>query len=158
MTYAYQTIIQEPCPNWTVRTCAVKMSVLHVTDAPNVDSTLDWFSRPESQVSAHYVIDKNGQCFQCVYEDKIAWHVAGANQESIGIEFVGLPTDAATDAQAKTGTELLNAICEKYSLALSSIYGHKWVPTITAAKDCPGKLFGQPICAKDEYVDLKRAE
>lgn len=68
--------------------------VIHYTAGGAMRGTLDWFNNPESKVSAHFVIDRNGDVAQCVSLDSRAWHcgesswngLKGMNQYSIGIE------------------------------------------------------------------------
>jgi N-acetylmuramoyl-L-alanine amidase len=59
-----------------------------------MQGTIDWFMNPESHVSSHFVIDRNGDICQCVSLDSIAWHcgrslwkgISNLNPLSIGIE------------------------------------------------------------------------
>ena len=78
--------------------------VVHYTGANNVESTLDWFGRPEARCSAHEVIDKNGDRYLIVPPEKKAWHSGvstyygkeypegknNVNQFSFGLELVGV--------------------------------------------------------------------
>ena len=93
-------IIQNPSPNYSSRTAPIKLIVVHWTGGTK-NSTLSWFSTPESKVSAHYVIDVTGiTIYQCVHDDRVAWHAGyskwndtiGCNGISIGIELIGPPT------------------------------------------------------------------
>jgi N-acetylmuramoyl-L-alanine amidase len=68
--------------------------VIHYTAAGNADGVISWFRNPQSEVSAHLVIGRNGDITQVVPFDRIAWHAgksqwdgrAGLNKFSIGIE------------------------------------------------------------------------
>lgn len=68
--------------------------VLHFTAGGAMQGTIDWFLNPESKVSSHFIIDRNGDLCQCVSLDSIAWHCGksewkgntGLNAVSIGIE------------------------------------------------------------------------
>jgi hypothetical protein len=42
----------------------IDMVVLHFTDGPSAQSAINTFRDPNSQVSAHYIIDKNGDIYQ----------------------------------------------------------------------------------------------
>jgi N-acetyl-anhydromuramyl-L-alanine amidase AmpD len=137
-------IMQIPSPNHDSRNGhEIDMIVLHVTDSPNVAGALSWFTKPESQVSAHFVIGKDGNIYQCVIEDDAAWHCRGVNDRSIGIEFEGMSADQCGLQQALSGVMLLNALCERYALTLANITGHKWA--VETDKSCPGKLFGDTL-------------
>ena len=68
--------------------------VLHYTAGGSMAGTIDWFNNPDSNVSSHFIIDRNGDLAQCVSCDSRAWHcgestwngLKGMNQFSIGIE------------------------------------------------------------------------
>ena len=68
--------------------------IIHYTAASNVDGVVTWFRNPQSQVSAHLVIGRDGGITQIVPFNRIAWHAgksqwdgrSGLNQFSIGIE------------------------------------------------------------------------
>jgi N-acetylmuramoyl-L-alanine amidase len=70
------------------------MLLLHYTGVEVVAKAIDWLSRPESRVSAHYVIDEAGRITQLVAESMRAWHAGIAvwaaetdiNSASVGIE------------------------------------------------------------------------
>lgn len=68
--------------------------VIHYTAMHSAQAAVDWLCTPQSQVSAHYVIGRDGQLWHLVEEGARAWHAgAGAwgavgdvNSRSIGIE------------------------------------------------------------------------
>lgn len=68
--------------------------VLHYTGMANAKKAIDWLSRPESQVSCHYVIDIDGRVTQMVPEAARAWHAGQSfwagetdiNSASVGVE------------------------------------------------------------------------
>ena len=68
--------------------------VLHYTGMSSAAKAIDWLSRPESKVSAHYVVDVDGRITQLVAEVMRAWHAGVSawhgetdiNSLSIGIE------------------------------------------------------------------------
>lgn len=70
--------------------------VLHYTAGTTARAAIDWFVNPESEVSAHLVLDRDGTVTQMVTFDRVAWHagvsawggLAGLNRSSIGIEIV----------------------------------------------------------------------
>lgn len=71
-------------------------AVIHYTAGGSLSSAANWFMCSDSQVSAHFIIDRNGDIAQCVALDKCAWHagkstwkeLSNLNQFSIGIELV----------------------------------------------------------------------
>jgi N-acetylmuramoyl-L-alanine amidase len=85
-----------PSPNFEPRRHDAQPSILllHYTGVTTAAKAIDWLSRPESKVSAHYVIDGEGRITQLVAEAMRAWHAGLAawagetdiNSASIGIE------------------------------------------------------------------------
>lgn len=72
--------------------------VLHHTAGPTLEGAVKWFENPESRVSAHFVVGKDGSIVQQVSTFARAWHAGasvflgkeGVNDFSIGIEMVNL--------------------------------------------------------------------
>ena len=59
---------------------------MHYTTSRNVEGTIAWFQDPRAQVSAHYIIGREGEIYQMVRDSDKAWHAKDANANSIGIE------------------------------------------------------------------------
>ena len=95
--------------------------IVHYTGTDNVLSTLDWFSRPESRVSAHEIIDLNGDRYLTVPKELKAWHAGTSvyygkthpkgrkniNDISFGYELVGTYGSEFTDQQYDSLTEAI---------------------------------------------------
>jgi N-acetyl-anhydromuramyl-L-alanine amidase AmpD len=130
-------------PNHSSRNGArIDMIVVHCTEA-SLKSTLDTFTNPGGrQVSAHYVIDRNGDIYQMVRDTERANHCRGANQNSIGIEHVGTEEQALASAQAKASADLLRWLVEQYDIPRRRIFGHDFAPGALTDTSCPDKLFG----------------
>src|SRR5680860_1679135 len=70
------------------------MLILHYTGMESSDAALDWLTREEAKVSAHYLVDEGGRIAQIVAEEMRAWHAGQSywagetdlNSCSIGIE------------------------------------------------------------------------
>jgi N-acetylmuramoyl-L-alanine amidase len=70
--------------------------IYHYTAGGSLGGTVKWLQNPDSKVSAHYVIGKDGAVVQMVALDRAAWHAGtsvlagaeGVNQFSIGLEIV----------------------------------------------------------------------
>jgi N-acetyl-anhydromuramyl-L-alanine amidase AmpD len=94
-------------PNHSCRNGArIDKIVLHCTEA-SLAGTIEEFQKSGGrQVSAHYVIDRNGDIYQTVSDSDRANHCIGANESSIGIEHVGAETEALTAPQAAASAAL----------------------------------------------------
>jgi N-acetylmuramoyl-L-alanine amidase len=88
--YAFQ-----PSPNQSYRTAGEPtLLVVHYTGALSGAGSLRWLRMVESEVSAHFFIDRGGQTTQLVPLDKVAWHAGPSewhgrrhvNNFSIGVE------------------------------------------------------------------------
>ena len=87
--------------------------VLHCTEG-SLASALAEFQRTDSRkVSAHYVIDRNGDIYQMVNEADCANHCMGANAGSIGIEHVGSETDSLAPPQAAASAALIRWLLQE---------------------------------------------
>ena len=130
-------------PNYSSRNGAnIDMIVLHCTTAATVWGTIGWFLDNKSQVSAHYVVDTNGDIYEMVRDECSAWHAKAVNSRSIGIEFVGTATDRLTDAQSMASAQLVRWLAAKYGIPAANVLGHRFAPGNEGTTDCPNQLFG----------------
>ena len=115
----------------------IECIVLHATGSNNINSTIYWFENPESKVSAHYIIDKNGDVVQMVQDKDIAWHCGDSrwrgkryvNRYSVGVELVNL-NDGKDNYPCLQITETLSLckrLCRLYGLDDTGITTHKAV-------------------------------
>ena len=85
-----------PSPNFEARRGdrVPDMLILHYTGMESADAALDWLTREEAKVSAHYLVYEDGRITQMVAEEMRAWHAGQSywagetdlNSCSIGIE------------------------------------------------------------------------
>ncbi len=133
-------------PNHSSRNGAkIDKVVLHCTEAP-LKSTLDHFQTAggENPVSAHYVIDRNGDIYQTVRDSDAAWHCKGTNRSTVGIEYVGAEIDSVTAQQAAASAALIRWLLEQYDIPRTNVFGHDFTPgySRSGGTSCPDKLFG----------------
>jgi hypothetical protein len=134
----------------------IRRVVMHYTTSRNVRGTIAWFQNTQSQVSAHYVIDLNGDIYQMVRDSDKAWHARKANTDSIGIEHCAAQGDRLTPAQEQSSAALLRWLLSEYKLEKSAITGHKYTPENIGHTDCPDHLFGDASeVALRAWVDAK---
>jgi len=132
-------------PNCSCRNGArIDKIVLHCTEA-SLASTLEEFQKSKDrQVSAHYVVDRNGDIYQMVSDSDRSNHCMGANQNSIGIEHVGSENDPLTAPQAAASAALIRWLIEQYQIPRTNIFGHDFTPgySRSGGTSCPDRLFG----------------
>ena len=116
--------------------------ILHYTTSDNVGGTIAWFKDPISQVSAHYVIARDGKIYQMVRDGDKAWHAKGANTDSIGIEHSAAAGEQMTSPQEQSSIALIKWLLSEYKLRATAIHGHRFTPENAGSTDCPGELFG----------------
>src|SRR5262249_53907797 len=67
-------------PNFNSRNgVKIDMVVLHFTDGSSAQGAINRFLDRTQQVSAHYIIDRNGDIYQMVHDNDRAWHAKAAN-------------------------------------------------------------------------------
>ncbi|MBN8468339.1 N-acetylmuramoyl-L-alanine amidase [Corallococcus exiguus] len=146
-------VISAPSPNSDSRNGAdIDTIVLHHTGTNNGSGDLSWMRNPDSKVSAHYMLDRDGKIYQLVGDTKRAWHAGkgelhgvptDVNARSIGIEIVndGSGKTAFTEAQYKSLTKLVGYLKQEYDVPMKNIVGHKDVAVPKGRKDDPAANF-----------------
>jgi N-acetylmuramoyl-L-alanine amidase len=148
---AVMHIIDAPSPNFNDRVLPVDMIVIHYTGMKTGAEALERMRDPAAKVSAHYMIEEDGQVFRLVPEGKRAWHagvshwqgVDDINSCSIGIELVN-PGHAwgyrpFPEAQMAALLDLIADIRTRYAIPNARIVGHSDVAP--GRKQDPGALF-----------------
>lgn len=152
-------ITRAPTPNFTRGRQGHRILglVLHVMEG-TMAGTRSWFASPQSRVSAHYGIGRDGSLVQWVDDGDTAWHagvvqsptwpllVPGVNPNlvTIGIEHEGRAGDGWTPPMLDTSARLVAHLCRTHGLAL----GEAVLPyhrEIRADKTCPGALSRAPL-------------
>lgn len=143
--------IATPSPNFDDRSAPISMLVLHYTGMQDGPSAIGWLANPESKVSAHYVVEEDGQLIAMVDEDKRAWHagrafwrgVSDVNSASIGIEIVNPGHEFGyrpfPEAQMQTVCDLVADCVQRHGIKPINVVGHSDVAP--ARKEDPGELF-----------------
>ena len=106
--------------------------IIHHTAQNNCDQTLKTFTSPKSQVSAHYVICKEGIIYHMLNDYLRAWHagvaqwgnVTDVNSCSIGIELDNTGFESFTEPQMQSLEKLLQALKDKYAIPQQNFIGH----------------------------------
>ena len=146
-------VINSPSPNFNERGGKdIDAIVLHHTASNNGAADLAHMRNPKSEVSAHYMLDRDGKIYQLVGDSKRAWHAGkgelhgvptDVNSRSIGIEIVndGSGKTPFTDAQYKALTQLVGYLKQEYKVPGNNIVGHKDVAVPKGRKSDPAANF-----------------
>lgn len=128
------TIVDRPSPNQGSRPAGTSPALVVVHGTAGTDAgDLDWLTRADSQVSYHYLIQRTGQVYRLVNEERRAWHAGKSewrgrtdcNDYSIGIGFSNLgKSEPYTDAQYEAGGRLLREILGRWTLDFDAVVGH----------------------------------
>jgi N-acetylmuramoyl-L-alanine amidase len=106
--------------------------VIHHTAQNSCEQTLQTFTTPQTQVSAHYVICKDGTIHHMLNDYLRAWHGGAGkwgnstdiNSNSIGIEIDNNGFETFTDAQVTSLLRLLASLKKQYSIPAANFIGH----------------------------------
>jgi AmpD protein len=96
------------------------------------------------QVSAHFLVRRDGRLLQFVGVDARAWHagasrwrgVANRNDDSVGIEIEGLEGQCFTAAQYRAVAGLLRALAERWPIR--EVVGHEHIAPLRKRDPGPG--------------------
>ena len=168
-----------PSPNFSARPAGARVDtvVLHSISLPPGEyggddirrlftNTLDWSAHPYYatirglEVSAHFVVRRDGTILQFVSIDERAWHAGrsswedreAANDWSIGVELEGLEGDTFEPAQYAALERLLPAI--DHVRGIRHIVGHEHVAP--GRKVDPGPGFDWAELAARLHWDAER--
>ena len=106
--------------------------IIHHTAQNSCDQTLKTFTLPRTQVSAHYVICKDGTIHHMLNDYLRAWHAGNSrwgnltdiNSASIGIEIDNNGFEVFTDQQINSLLILLGALKKNYAIPAPNFIGH----------------------------------
>lgn len=143
-------------PNFDNKKMDVCFIVLHYT-ACSLKDSLAIFLDTKSKASAHYIIDIDGQIYNCVATDKVAWHAGHSkfcdiekkewqafNNFSIGIELVNLNGNLFnyTNSQYQNLFLLIKKLQKQYPVLIdpNKILGHEHIAGFRGKAD-PGYFF-----------------
>jgi N-acetylmuramoyl-L-alanine amidase len=126
--------IQRPSPNCGPRRDGLHphLIVLHFTAMTSAEAALARLCDPGAQVSAHYLIGRDGRLWQMVDERARAWHAGQGswmgqddiNSRSIGIELDNDGIAPFSEPLMTTLEPLLGAIMARRSIAPEGVIGH----------------------------------
>jgi N-acetyl-anhydromuramyl-L-alanine amidase AmpD len=177
LTLAY--IRQHYDPQAADITITPQMIVLHWTATPSLAAALATFTpetlppgRPELRraglvnVSAHFVVDRDGTIYQLMPTTWMARHTIGLNRLALGIENVGGPSAPLTAAQVDANAWLVRHLVSRHP-TIQYLIGHHeygafrhtplWQerdPGYFTGKQDPGAAFMQAVRSAVRELDL----
>lgn len=106
--------------------------IIHHTAQNSCEQTLKTFTLPRTQVSAHYVICKDGTVHHMLNDYLRAWHggigkwgnLTDINSSSIGIEIDNNGFEPFTGYQIGSLLNLLDTLKRKYTIPAANFIGH----------------------------------
>lgn len=131
--------------------------IIHHTAQNSCEQTLQTFTLHHSQVSAHYVICKDGTVHHMLNDYLRAWQAGVAswgndkdiNSSSIGIELDNNGFDSFPPEQIKSLLTVLDTLKTKYSIPTANFIGHGDIAS--ARKNDPNVTFPWQFLSQNGY-------
>ena len=150
-------LIETPSPNFDDRGRDIDTVILHYTGMKTGEEALRRLCDESSKVSAHYLVEEDGEIHRLVDEARRAWHAGVAswrgesdiNARSIGIEIVNPGHEHGyrdfPDVQISALVALLEEISARHNIAIDRVLGHSDVAP--RRKEDPGEKFPWALLA-----------
>src|SRR5262249_26118190 len=122
--------------------------ILHHTSQATDEECIALFQKPESFVSSHFLVGRDGRLYQFVSLEHRAWHAGASllhgrtalNRTSIGVEITGDGNRYPfTRAQIESVVRLVGILVAMYDIPAPWIAGHEHIAP--DRKNDPGALF-----------------
>jgi len=106
--------------------------IIHHTGSDTVEQAIRTLTDPAREVSAHYLVGRDGIIYQLVDERARAWHAGKSqwgsdtdlNSSSLGIELDNNGREPFSEAQITALLALLDDIKRRYDIPTSNFLGH----------------------------------
>lgn len=135
LTIEYRRRHQDPAADGT--TIEPRVVVLHYTGGGSLRATWRYFDRTRLEpgrpalrragplnVSAHFLVDRDGTIVRLMPETRMARHCIGLNHVAIGIENVGDGSKhPLTEAQVRADAELVRSLARRFPI--THLIGHQ---------------------------------
>jgi N-acetylmuramoyl-L-alanine amidase len=142
-------VIARPSPNFGPRREGLTpdLVVIHYTAMACVDDALERLCATAHEVSAHYLVSRDGRLWQLVDEEMRAWHAGSGrwagrsdlNSRSIGIELDNSGAFPFPEPQMQRLELLLSGILRRWRIPPAGVIGHQdFAPD---RKGDPGRRF-----------------
>lgn len=131
---AHPTNYRARRPEFTVDTVVIHNTVY------SAQSAINTFRTAGTEVSAHYIVQRNGEIVQMVEDRDCAFHAGNRdmNDRAIGIEHEATFAERGlTDIQEKASIALIEYLLDAYSIKADRVIPHRRV----VATSCPDLIF-----------------
>jgi N-acetylmuramoyl-L-alanine amidase len=106
--------------------------IIHHTAQNSTEQTLKTFTTPETQVSAHYVIGRDGKVYHMVNDFLRTWHAgvgkwgntSDVNSSSIGIELDNNGSEPFAEPQVNSLLQVLEVLKKTHNIPVANFIGH----------------------------------
>ena len=131
--------------------------IIHFTAQDSVVETLKTFVRAKTQVSAHYVIARDGKVYHMLNDYLRAWHagvskwgsISDMNSWSIGIELDNNGNEPFAKEQINSLLILLARLKKLYNIPITNFLGHQDIAP--GRKPYPGPYFPWQVLAQHGF-------
>lgn len=136
-TFALSDSLGRPIPTYWVGTTNFGLRkpnyvIIHHTAQKSTAQTLKTFTLPKTQVSAHYVVGRDGKIYHMLNDYMRAWHAGNSlwgndrdvNSASIGIEIDNNGFEPFSQVQIESLLSLLAKLKVTYGIPQSHFVGH----------------------------------
>ena len=128
--YSRLPVVQHPSVNFNER--RPSFVILHHTGNAEAKRALGTLSNPVAEVSAHYLVARDGTIYYLVDEMKRAWHAGESwwggpidmNSASIGIELDNDGSEPYAESQIRALLALLADLKQRYEIPAANFLGH----------------------------------
>ena len=139
----------------------IQYLIIHYTGMQSARVSMKRLKSPNSKVSCHYLIDRNGDIFKMIDDANIAWHAGKSkwkkfkdlNSCSIGIELVNRGHKFGYQNYSKSQINSLLKLCKnlkkKYSIKKENFLGHSDIAPLR--KNDPGEKFPWEKLSKHNF-------
>ena len=138
--------------------------MLHYTAMDSAAAALERLCDPQHEVSAHYLIGREGTLWQLVDEDRRAWHAgagswqgrADVNSRSIGIELDNTGAHPFPEPQMRVLDQLIAEIRGRWGIPAAGVIGHS---DMAPGRKCdPGPRFDWARLERQGLAAAPRAQ
>lgn len=162
-------------------TIVPKFVILHYTAGGTLESNFNYFnksriesarsvnkSQSELNVSAHYIVDRDGKIYNLIPDTLFARHAIGLNYCAIGVENIGSKTAPLTQAQVEANARLVRLLRSRFNIQFlighheygkfrNTAYWKESNPQYYTGKEDPGPVFMKNVRTLLTDLGLKSA-